>query len=380
MSIKYKEIASTIRKQILSDGSLVSYKLPTEKELCAAFHVSRQTVRQALDVLTKEGLICSRQGSGIYTIPLPSHTEGKVVFLLSEENEYIYPAFISSMRNILSVENITPDIRITGSDYNTERRLLTSLLEQPPVVLVVEGVRDAFDNPNLDLYEQLIARNVSVIFINSGYPSLPQAYRISSDDYEGGYILGEHLIASGLYQVSCILPDFASNARLRYQGLLAAYRDHSLPMPSDDIFWYNYNDVVQLRTKQNTRFLHSFVHTHKKENAVFCYNDEIAYYLIKEFEYAQITVPDAVAVVSFDNSYLSRISTPLLTTLSLGEHALENKLAALIHSLLRQHTTDAAAYQTAITGHSSVSYNRDIPSHTNMLPWKLISRSSVPTP
>jgi len=380
MSIKYKEIASALRNQILTSESLVTCKLPTEKELCDTYTASRQTIRQALSVLTKEGLIYSKQGSGFYTIPLPSHTEGKVGFLLSEENEYIYPAFISSMRNFLSAQNITPVIRITDHDYNKERSILTSLLKQQPSVLVVEGVRDAFDNPNLDLYEQLMAQNVSVIFINSEYPSLPQAYHISSDDYMGGYILGEHLIACGQYQISCILPDYAANARLRYQGMLAAFRDHSLQMPSNDIFWYNWNDVKQLRAKQNTHFLYSFTHTLRKGNAVFCYNDEIAYHLVKEFEHAQISVPEDIAVVSFDNSYLSRISSPLLTTLSLGERVLENELTTLIYSLLRQHTTNAVTYQTAITVHNSVSYNKNISSHTNMLPWKLISRSSTSTP
>ena len=356
MSIKYKEISSTLRNQILSTASPVSYKLPTEKELCDVYAASRQTIRQALSVLAKEGLIYSKQGSGFYSLPLPSHTEGKVVFLLSEENEYTYPAFLSSIRNFLSAENITPVIRITNHNYNTEREILTSLLKQPPVVLIIEGIRDAFDNPNLDLYEQLMTQNVSVIFINSRYPSLPQAHRISSDDYMGGYLLGEHLIAYGQYQVSCILPDYASNAKLRYQGMLAAFRDHSLPMPSD-IFWYSWNDVKQLRAKQNTHFLYSFIRNLPKENAIFCYNDEIAYDLIKELEHAQISVPGDVAVVSFDNSYLSRLSSPPLTTLSLEEHALVNELAALILSLLKQ------------------------PSHLviqKTLPWRLISRSSVP--
>lgn len=379
MAIKYKQIASALREQILSARSMVSYKLPTEKELCSTYNVSRQTIRQALDVLTREGLIHSKQGSGIYTIPLPSHTDGKVVLLISEKEEYTYPSFLSSLRSLLSARNITPDIRTTDHDYNTEREILTSLIKQPPVILVIEGIRDAFDNPNLDLYEQLMIQQVSIVFINSGYSALPEAYRISSDDYTGAYLLGEHLIVAGLYQVSCILPDYASNAKTRYQGLLAAYRDHSLPMPSNEIFWYNWEDVKQLRLKQNTRFLHSFIHSHKKGGAVFCYNDEIAYHLIKEFEYAKISVPGDVAVISFDNSYLSRISSPPLTTLSLEEHSLETKLTELIHTLLGKYITDSSAYRMPNMGQINTSYNGNIPPHTQTLPWKLISRNSVPT-
>ena len=367
MAIKYKEIASALREQMIASASPVSYKLPTEKELCQTYCVSRQTIRQALDLLTKEGFIYTKQGSGIYTIPLSSHTNGKVVFLLSEDDEYTYPAFISDIKKRLAKYNITPLIHITDQNYNTERTLLTSLLKQPPAVLVVEGVRDGLYNPNIDLYEQLTALNVSVIFLGPGYDALPQAHHIITDDYMGGYLLGEHLIACDRYQVSCILPDFMSNARLRYQGLLAAYRDHSLPMPSEEIRRYDWNDVKRLRTKQDTHFLRSFLHSYKHMDAVFCYNDEIAYHLIKELGHAQVSVPDEVSVVSFDNSYLSRISTPPLTTLSLEDYSLEKELAEQIHVLLKNYSMNGKMQ------YSLISYTPI----KKTLPWKLVSRNSV---
>lgn len=367
MAIKYKEIASTLREQMISSASPISYKLPTEKELCRTYRVSRQTIRQALDLLTTEGFIYTRQGSGIYTIPLSSHTNGKVVFLLSEDDEYTYPAFVSDIKKRLAEYNITPVIHITDQNYNTERSLLTSLLKQPPVVLVVEGVRDGLYNPNIDLYEQLTLLNVSVIFLGPGYDTLPRAHRIITDDYMGGYLLAEHLIARDRYQVSCILPDFMSNARLRYQGFLAAYRGHSLPMPSDEIHWYGWKDVKRLRAKQDTHFLYPFIHSHGHTDAVFCYNDEIAYHLIKELGRAQISVPDEVSVVSFDNSYLSRISNPPLTTLSLEEHGLEKELAEQIHVLLKNFSMNGGTHS------SLISY----PPIKKTLPWKLISRNSV---
>lgn len=371
MSIKYKEIASKLRQQIIATKSLVSYKLPTEKELCLTYGVSRQTIRQALEELTKEGLICSRQGSGTFTIPSATGLEAKVVFLLPEENEYLYPAFISSIKKELSKEGITPLIHFSHNDYNEERRILSSFLKQPPVVFVIEGVRDAFYNPNLDLYEKLLDQNVSFIFINSSYSLLPRCLHISSDDYKGGYKLGEHLISCGLYQVSGILPDFASNAKTRYQGMLAAYRDHSLPMPATEIFWYNHEDLTLLRTKQNTHFLHSFVRNHhQKENAVFCYNDEIAYWLLKEFRAAHISVPEEVSVVSFDNSYLSRISTPLLTSLALPDNAFETELTEMLKMLLSHHSSMGFSYQSAVS----------LSAKERTLPWKLISRNSVSIP
>lgn len=50
--------------------------------------------------------------------------------------------------------------------------------------------------------------------------------------------------------------------------------------------------------------------------AVVCYNDEVAFGLIKCLLSAGRRVPEDVAVVSFDNSNLSRISPVTITSLS----------------------------------------------------------------
>lgn len=66
MAIKYKWLAARLREQLPDYATQGRHRLPTETELAAHYQVSRQTVRQALAVLTQEGLIESRQGSGSY--------------------------------------------------------------------------------------------------------------------------------------------------------------------------------------------------------------------------------------------------------------------------------------------------------------------------
>ncbi|MCK5157436.1 MAG: GntR family transcriptional regulator [Spirochaetales bacterium] len=65
----YKTIASKLRERILSEEIKPSEKLPSERELCEHFRVSRLTIRKVLDVLEKERLVLRRQGSGTYVSP-----------------------------------------------------------------------------------------------------------------------------------------------------------------------------------------------------------------------------------------------------------------------------------------------------------------------
>ena len=60
------KIQSEIEKSILQKKFIPGDKLPTEKEMCEMFGVSRTTLREALQMLSIQGLITIRKGSGIY--------------------------------------------------------------------------------------------------------------------------------------------------------------------------------------------------------------------------------------------------------------------------------------------------------------------------
>lgn len=62
----YVQVKDTLRARIL-DGTYAPHsRMPSEHELCAAFGVSRITVRQALGDLQKEGLLFKLHGKGTF--------------------------------------------------------------------------------------------------------------------------------------------------------------------------------------------------------------------------------------------------------------------------------------------------------------------------
>ncbi len=62
----YIQIYDQILSQIQSGAFQIGDRLPTERELCAQFGVSRAPIRQALSALEMKGYIYSRQGEGVY--------------------------------------------------------------------------------------------------------------------------------------------------------------------------------------------------------------------------------------------------------------------------------------------------------------------------
>ena len=62
----YQQVANALRAAILTRTFKPGDKLPSGPELATRYGVARMTVQQAVRVLRDEGLIVSRQGSGVY--------------------------------------------------------------------------------------------------------------------------------------------------------------------------------------------------------------------------------------------------------------------------------------------------------------------------
>ncbi|MBN9098861.1 MAG: GntR family transcriptional regulator [Pseudonocardia sp.] len=62
----YQQVANALRAAILTRTFKPGDKLPSGPELAKRYGVARMTVQQAIRILRDEGLIVSRQGSGVY--------------------------------------------------------------------------------------------------------------------------------------------------------------------------------------------------------------------------------------------------------------------------------------------------------------------------
>ena len=65
----YQQLAERIRVDIAADVYAVNTKIPSEHELARQYEIGRPTVRQATDLLVREGVLQRKRGSGTYVLP-----------------------------------------------------------------------------------------------------------------------------------------------------------------------------------------------------------------------------------------------------------------------------------------------------------------------
>ena len=355
MQHKYETLAVRLTDLINANVKKGIYRLPTEAQLCSRYHVSRQTVRQALALLNAQGLIVSRQGSGTFATGLsPDPSRNTIGLLIASDQEYIYPELITDIRQTLSSYGFALKVYATDNLLIKEREFLETFIDHPLRGLIAEGCKSALPNPNADLYEKLHGMGIPILFLHGGCTTLPWAACIKDDNFYGGYLLAQHLRTLGHTRIAGLFKIDDIQGIERYQGFITHMRDVGHTVPDDRIGWFTSADVIALEKKQDTHFLLDFIQKKLRScSALICYNDEIAYWMIKELLYAGFRVPQDISVVCFDNSYLSELSRVRITTLAHKPHEMGS-----------------------VIGERILQAMQGIPIASREIPWELVVRES----
>ncbi len=336
MAIKYKWLARRLEEMIEKQLRRGDLKLPTEKEIGARYHVSRQTVRMALGLLEENGLISRRQGSGSYlTGRLPGPQGDQTAILISNSQEYIYPGLLADIQNVLSSHGFSSQVFSTRNQVSEERNILLELARHAPRGIIVEGCKSALPNPNLELYRALMKQGCKVVFLHNYYPGLSDCLYVKDDNCAGSAALVKHLCEMGHRAIGGIFKADDMQGQERYLGFLNAMWEFGLPLPERNICWYGEWDLRKLLEEKDGRFLADMLsYSLAGCSALICYNDIIAYFLVEELTRAGYRLPQDMALAAFDNTYLSNSDLLSVTTLSHKPHEMGTKAAqALIDQI-----------------------------------------------
>jgi GntR family transcriptional regulator of arabinose operon len=310
---KYQRIASELQTEIKQGVFQPGQMLPTEEQLTQRFSASRQTIRQALSLLVEAGLISKQRGSGS-RVRAGAHAQrsGNIAVIATYISDYIFPGILREAQSVFAANQYSAMLSATRNSVYHERTILNDLLTKPIDGILVEGTKTALPNPNLDLYQQLMERNIPIVFFNGFYADLQNTISVYADNFGGGYQLVQHLLQKGHEKIAGIFKSDDIQGHERYSGYITALRDAGRMISDSSVFWYTTESRDEMFTQE-------LAHKIAECSAVVCYNDEIAFRMIPLLLQHSISVPQDVAVVSFDNSPLSELSPVKITSLSYGD-------------------------------------------------------------
>lgn len=104
-------MAAQIREAIGAGRLKPGERLPTEQQLIVSFGVSRTVVREAIAALRADGLVVSRQGSGVFVADPPAPPRFRLA-----------PGGLTSLRDVIQLLELRTGIEAEAAAFAAQRR------------------------------------------------------------------------------------------------------------------------------------------------------------------------------------------------------------------------------------------------------------------
>lgn len=352
---KYQSLINYIEEQIATGQLCPGDKLPSENELSEQFGISRQTVRKAIGVLEENGMVRRVKGSGTYlSYDRRENLEQRnsIAVVTTYVESYIFPKTIQGIEKVLFDSGYSVQISFTNNTLEREKSILEDLLSRDDVAgVIVEGTKSGLPNPNIPLYRQLIAKKVPVLFINTYYPELDVPH-VSLNDVAAAEKAVQYLIDRGHRDIGAILKLDDGQGRQRYLGYLSAMYAAGLSVTDSRMVWIDTDE-----SKQLAYCMEKILNRVEACTALLCYNDQIAFQLIRILSQKGIRVPEDVSIISIDDSDLALHSEVPITSLPHPKEKLGSKAAEVLLQMIAGRKKDATfEFDTRVVERESVKH------------------------
>jgi LacI family transcriptional regulator len=196
---------------------------------------------------------------------------------------------------------------VCSTDNRDERvEKYIRLLEQKNVdgILIGTGV------DNADILAQLVEKSFPIVMIARETAGI-EVHRVLTDDFKGGAIAAEHLIKKGHRKMAVLSEHFnVSSSCERVRGFRFGLFEAGISLDSKDI--HSCESTIRDGKRAATAILRGADHP----TALFCCNDLLAIGALQAAKEEGISVPEQLSILGFDDTILSTVTNPTLTTIA----------------------------------------------------------------
>jgi len=310
------QLKEIILEQIRVGTLVPEQRVPSERELCKIYGVSRTTARNALLDLENRGIVTRATGSGTFVSGEASPPAGSagqtgtVGFLLcrhhfpvrSLREDFFYFEVMEGIQDELKADGRHLLFHHLAGD-RSEGLVIADLAGKVDGILLAEVQSER-------LIDSILAADLPVILINPSVDRLKfDLNSVSIDNRAGAYKAVRHLIELGHRVIGCIQgPMDSAPARERYAGYSHALQEAGLAVRDDCV-----EPAANWTIEEGESAARRLIERAPEVTALFCANDTIAVGALSGLAPFR-RVPDEVSIVGFDDISIASHSTPPLTT------------------------------------------------------------------
>lgn len=333
----YRQLAQQLRLDL--DGGRFAGRLPPEPALARELNVSRGTLRQALGLLVRQGVLHTIPGRGTFVGGQPGGSDaqqgGAVGLVLPSIVRSRAQLLVSGVEETLQQAGYAFLLATSSFDPALEVEQIERILAQGASGLIVYIVDGPMDLP---LLRRLVADGFPVVLVDRFVPDLP-ADSVSVDNLGGAFMAVQHLASQGYRRIGYVGTQNVGTSSIveRMAGYRWAMDVYDLPV-SDALVCMNLHRLQGRRAsdgeralgQHNQEVLRRYLGGALRPDAVFVCNDYVAFQVVDTAVALGLRVPDDLAIVGFDNVPTEDYTGVPLTTVDQPRRAIGATAARLL--------------------------------------------------
>ncbi len=231
---------------------------------------------------------------------------GNVIGLVVPEIQHeTFAAFIKFTERFCVEKGFDLIVGNTGGRPETEASFIDNLLRRH-----VDGIIFSRVSDRSGVVHAMAKSKVPAVIIDRALEreSLPT---VVLDNYRAGVIAAEHLVSLGHKALGVVTgPRDIALSRERHRGFVATLKKHGLGIPAANVLEGDF------KFESGRAAARAFLENHLPFTALWCHNDLMAVGAMNAFTRHGLRVPGDISVVGMDNTGLSEMTVPALSSVT----------------------------------------------------------------
>ena len=309
----YRKVYETLKREILNGAHPADRPFPSSTALSRRFGFARFTIRQALDILVKEGLIKSSRGRGTFMTKMGANRQIGLIVPGISYSEFFQP-IVTALSGVCAENGYGLSI---GSAFSAESEKRVQQVVAHARDLVAKGVRGVIFQPiemepsapdlNRQIGDILQAAGVSVVMLDSDIVPQPERSKldlVGIDNYGAGRRVVRHLLGQGVRKLCFASHPYPCNSiEARWRGAVS----EAATCKNATIWRFECGPQDEACIRRNV--------ARRRPEAIICGYDTFAAYVKCAIAKDGMKVPEDVLLTGFDDLQDAVLMTPALTTI-----------------------------------------------------------------
>ncbi len=338
---KYIQVKEKLKEYIMANNLKEGDALPSENDLLQKYQVSRNTIRQAFNLLDKEGIIYTIRGKGTFYRGDTRQNPGGsslIGVMTPVTSTSIYMDIVKGIEHTAHDNGFHMIWSNSMANPEKERESLEGMIDKGIDGLIIEPALSSNIVKDSYIYQKLQNLPIPVVIIDCQIEGL-QIPSVTLDDCQYGYLATGYLIKRNHRKIGYIYKHETMAGKLRYEGYVKAlidagiHVDPQLALSFTERADQNHENPVMKLTEE-------LMKKGDPPTALFFFNDETAFEGIQSLSKLGLRVPEDVSVIGIDDSPFATLSVPKLTTLSHPKGEMGQKAAEILIEKIKNPETE----------------------------------------